>query len=201
MTTPTAGSSWCNRATADSPYRGGFRVTAVLPHQAPARAAGSDRTGTDTATGTGAGTGPDSGTGTGTGAGAAAPLESARLLADVRRAARRRSVAAPAAPLAAAAVFVPAALYLAWQLTTSVQPPSRFGELETGRSRAELARLLPPRPYPHPPDRARAAPRPPGSACEFYRSAGDLLGQVDPYRLCWAGDTLVAKDTVPASRM
>ncbi len=95
-------------------------------------------------------------------------------------------------------VFVPAALYLAWQLTTSVLPPSRFGELETGRPRAELARLLPARAYPYPPDHARSSPRPPGTACTFYRSGGDLLGPVDLYRLCWDGDTLVAKDTVPA---
>ncbi|MFF9978722.1 hypothetical protein [Streptomyces erythrochromogenes] len=77
-------------------------------------------------------------------------------------------------------------------------PPSRFGELETGRPRAELARLLPARAYPYPPDHARSSPRPPGTACTFYRSGGDLLGPVDLYRLCWDGDTLVAKDTVPA---
>ncbi|WP_405426978.1 sensor histidine kinase [Streptomyces erythrochromogenes] len=161
------------------PHQGGFRVTAVLPHQAPARTLGA-------------------GTGKGRGAGAGAPPESARRLAAVRRTARRRSAAALAAPLAAAAVFVPAALYLAWQLTTSVLPPSRFGELETGRPRAELARLLPARAYPYPPDHARSSPRPPGTACTFYRSGGDLLGPVDLYRLCWDGDTLVAKDTVPA---
>ncbi|MFD9078344.1 sensor histidine kinase [Streptomyces erythrochromogenes] len=176
------------------PHQGGFRVTAVLPHRAPARTPGP--AGGRAERGTGAGAGSGAGTATGTGA----PPESARRLADVRRTARRRSAAALAAPLAAAAVFVPAALYLAWQLTTSVLPPSRFGELETGRPRAELSRLLPSRAYPYPPDHARSTPRPPGTACTFYRSGGDLLGPVDLYRLCWDGDTLVAKDTVPAGR-
>ncbi|MFK0257112.1 hypothetical protein [Streptomyces sp. NPDC090445] len=95
---------------------------------------------------------------------------------------------------------MPAALYMAWQLTTSVLPPSRIDQLETGRPRAELARLLPARSFPHPPDHARSAPRPPGTVCGFYRSGRDVLDQVDLYRLCWDGDTLVAKDTLPADR-
>ncbi|MGI5488887.1 sensor histidine kinase [Microtetraspora malaysiensis] len=161
------------------PHQGGFRVTAVLPHQAPARLAtraAAPDTGRDTELG-------------------AAP-ESAQRLAEVRRTARRRSVVAFAAPVTAAAFFVPAAVYLAWQLTTGVLSPSRFDELETGRSRAELARLLPARAFPYPPDHARSAPRPPATHCEFYRSGRDLLDQVDLYRLCWFDDILVAKDTV-----
>ncbi|MEV7656518.1 hypothetical protein AB0O39_20355 [Streptomyces anulatus] len=79
-------------------------------------------------------------------------------------------------------------------------PPSRFDELTTGRPRAEIAPLLPDRAYPYPPDHARSAPRPPGSRCEFYRSGRDLLDEVDLYRLCWSGDTLLTKDTVPAGR-
>ncbi|MDT9690276.1 histidine kinase [Streptomyces sp. P9(2023)] len=156
------------------PYEGGFRVAAVLPHQAPAVSVPSERTRTG--------------------------AESAERLAVARRAARHRSVAAFAAPVAAAAFFVPAAVYLAWQLTTSVLPPSRFDELPPGRPRTELAPLLPAHAYPYPPDHARSAPRPPGSDCEFYRSGRDLLDQVDLYRLCWADGVLVAKDTVPASR-
>ncbi|MCD9899388.1 hypothetical protein LUR56_03360 [Streptomyces sp. MT29] len=66
--------------------------------------------------------------------------------------------------------------------------------------RAELAALLPDRAYPYPPDHARSGPRPPGARCEFYRSGRDLLDDVDLYRLCWSGDTLLTKDTVPASR-
>ncbi|MGQ4448306.1 DUF6243 family protein [Streptomyces griseus] len=174
------------------PYEDGFRVTAALPHQITARSSRSvpdphPHTDTDRDTDRDRDREPDT-----------AP-ESARRLADVRRAARRRSVAAAVAPVVAAAFFVPAAVYLAWQLTTSALPPSRFDELTTGRPRAELAALLPARPYPYPPDHARSAPRPPGTTCEFYRSGRDLLDEVDLYRLCWSGDTLAAKDTVPAS--
>ncbi|MFF4448820.1 sensor histidine kinase [Streptomyces sp. NPDC001502] len=165
------------------PHQGGFRVTAVLPHQAPARpltqAAATGRSGhTDHR---------------------AAP-ESAERLASVRRTARRRTVAAFAAPVTAAAFFVPAAVYLAWQLTTGVLPPSRFDALEPGRPRAELSRLLPASTFPYPPDHARSAPRPPGTNCQFYRSGRDLLDQVDLYRLCWSDGVLVAKDTLEANR-
>ncbi|MGA5064416.1 sensor histidine kinase [Streptomyces exfoliatus] len=186
------------------PHDGGFRVTAVLPHQAPAvpvtPATGpgmpADDASERTSENPSAVHANDLGTGTRTGTG----MESAKRLADARRAARGRSVVAFAAPVAAAAFFVPAAVYLAWQLTTSVLPPSRFDELEPGRPRAEFAGVLPARAFPYPPDHARSAPRPPGTHCEFYRSGRDLLDQVDLYRLCWAGDVLVAKDTVPANR-
>ncbi|MET8683260.1 hypothetical protein ABZV77_03520 [Streptomyces sp. NPDC004732] len=93
---------------------------------------------------------------------------------------------------------MPSACYLAWQLSTSVLPPSRFEELTTGRPRAELAPLLPARAYPYPSDQARSASRPPEARCEFYRSGRGLLNEVDLYRLCWSGDTLLTKDTVPA---
>ncbi|MFV8131138.1 sensor histidine kinase [Streptomyces syringium] len=164
------------------PHQGGFRVTAVLPHQAPARPA-------TRATAPGAGGHIDGG---------AAP-ESTERLAAVRRAARRRTVAAFAAPVTAAAFFVPAAAYLAWQLTTGVLPPSRFDALEPGRSRAELGPLLPARTFPYPPDHVRSAARPPGTDCGFYRSGRDLLDEVDLYRLCWSDDVLVAKDTLEAN--
>ncbi|MFE9661044.1 hypothetical protein [Streptomyces sp. NPDC005955] len=72
--------------------------------------------------------------------------------------------------------------------------------MTTGRPRAELAPLLPARAYPYPSDHARSASRPAGARCEFYRSGRDLLGQVDLYRLCWSGDTLLTKDTVPVTR-
>ncbi|GGY17898.1 hypothetical protein [Streptomyces djakartensis] len=104
------------------------------------------------------------------------------------------------APVVAAVFFLPSAFYLAWQLTSSVLPPSRFDELTIGRPRAELAPLLPARAYPYPSDHARSASRPPGARFEFYRSGSDLLNQVDLYRLCWSGNTLLTKDTVPASR-
>ncbi|WP_236576908.1 histidine kinase [Streptomyces sp. MBT55] len=159
------------------PHEGGFRVTADLPHQVTAHTRQR-----------GARPAPSP---------AALSPESAGRLAVVRGAARRRYAAAIAAPVVAAAFFVPAAVLLAWQLTTSALPPSRFDELIPGRSRAELTPLLPDRAYPYPPDHARSAPRPPGTTCEFYRSGRDLLDEVDLYRLCWSGERLVAKDTVP----
>ncbi|WP_254874961.1 MULTISPECIES: histidine kinase [unclassified Streptomyces] len=165
------------------PHEGGFRVTAELPHQVTSRPRPRPRPRPR-------GARPASSP-------AARSPESAGRLAVVRGAARRRYAAAIAAPVVAAAFFVPAAVLLAWQLTTSALPPSRFDELTPGRPRAELTPLLPDRAYPYPPDHARSAPRPPGTTCEFYRSGRDLLDEVDLYRLCWSGDRLVAKDTVP----
>ncbi|MFD4025609.1 sensor histidine kinase [Streptomyces sp. NPDC058576] len=210
------------------PHQGGFRVTAVLPHQVtarprqrgagtrmPVRAAAPGRRMSAEAAVPGKpawhrrhpgrsasrpGTAPHSTPYADTGTRDATTPESARRLEDVRGAARRRSAAAIAAPVVAAAFFVPAAFYLAWQLTTSALPPSRFDELTTGRPRAELAPLLPARAYPYPPDHVRSAPRPPGTTCEFYRSGRDLLDEVDLYRLCWSGTTLVTKDTVSTKR-
>ncbi|MFE7369895.1 sensor histidine kinase [Streptomyces anulatus] len=143
------------------------------------------------------GTAPDSGR---TASDEAVLPESAERLASVRSDARRRSALAFVAPVVAAVFFVPSAAYLAWQLTTSVLPPSRFDELTIGRPRTELVPLLPARAYPYPSDHARSAPRPQGARCEFYRSGRDLLDEVDLYRLCWSGDTLLTKDTVPAVR-
>ncbi|WP_241695184.1 hypothetical protein [Streptomyces sp. C] len=84
-------------------------------------------------------------------------------------------------------------------MTTGVLPPSRFAELEPGSSRTELARLLPARAFPYPPDHLRSAARPAGTDCEFYRSGRDLLAQVDLYRLCWSDGVLVSKDTLKAT--
>ncbi|MFF9017427.1 sensor histidine kinase [Streptomyces sp. NPDC014870] len=200
------------------PYEGGFRVIAVLPHQTTVGRPATPVPGPGKAPNPREAPGPVEAPGapawargrhTGSASASESALhpdtdnatpESAKRLAHVRSAARRRSVAAFVAPAAAAAFFVPAAVYLAWQLTTSVLPPSRFDELATGRPRAELASLLPARAFPYPSDHARTLPGPLGATCEFYRSGRDLLGEVDLYRLCWSGDTLVAKDTVPASR-
>ncbi|MER7519115.1 histidine kinase [Streptomyces sp. NPDC126499] len=165
------------------PHGAGFRVSAVLPHHTPARL----------------GTRPPAAAGSGSDRGLSATPESTERLAAVRRTARRRSVVAFAAPLTAAAFFVPAAAHLAWQLTTGVLPPSRFEQLEPGRPRAALADRLPDRSFPYPPDHVRSAPRPPTAThCAFYRSGRDLFGQVDFYRLCWSDDLLVSKDTLAA---
>ncbi|MCX4831870.1 histidine kinase [Streptomyces sp. NBC_01016] len=196
------------------PGAGGFQVTAVLPHQATVRP-GTPVPVPGTAPGTPVGTRrsalssgaaphpdttPDSDPypDTDTPPDTFVP-ESTKRLASVRRDARRRSAAALVAPVVAAAFFVPSAFFLAWQLTTSVLPPSRFDELAIGRPRAELAPLLPDRSYPYPSDHVRSMSRPPGTRCEFYRSSRDLLAQVDLYRLCWSGNSLLTKDTVSAS--
>ncbi|MEU5579203.1 histidine kinase [Streptomyces huasconensis] len=172
------------------PYEEGFEVTAVLPHHAPAQA-------------------PPPGTvdnGPPTPADRAAPAEemplpvpeSVRRQARIRRSARWRFAAALAVPAAVAAVFLPSAAYLAYQLTGSVLSPSRYEEMRVGAPRAELVRLLPRRPFPYAPDSLRAAPRPPGTTCDFYRSNGNVLDDVDLYRLCYSGGRLVAKDTLNA---
>ncbi|MFF2235100.1 sensor histidine kinase [Streptomyces anulatus] len=198
---------------------GGFHVTAVLPHRATTAArTGTPAPGPVAAPGRPAGIhGAASPTGTArrpdpgmapdpiragdpdTAPGEVLP-ESAERLASVRSDARRRSALAFVAPVVAAVFFVPSAVYLAWQLTTSVLPPSRYDELTPGVPRTELVPLLPARAYPYPPDHARSAPRPPGARCEFYRSGRDLLDEVDLYRLCWSGGTLLTKDTVSAGR-
>ncbi|WP_097866109.1 sensor histidine kinase [Streptomyces sp. rh34] len=185
------------------PDEGRFHVSAVLPHQATARTGmpgpmtvpgRPDRT-QEPASPSDAALNPGPNTAPGP-----VPPESAKRLASVRGEACRRSAVAVVAPVVAALFFVPSAVYLAWQLTTSVLPPSHFDELSVGRPRAELAPLLPARAYPYPPDHARSTSRPPGARCEYYRSGRDLLGDVDLYRLCWSGNTLSAKDTVPARR-
>ncbi|MEU5326192.1 hypothetical protein [Streptomyces parvus] len=79
---------------------------------------------------------------------------------------------------------MPAAVLLAWQLTVSALPPSRFDELTPGRLRAELTPLLPVPAHPYPPDHTRSAPRPPGATREFLPPGRGLLDEVDLYRLC-----------------
>ncbi|MFF3839875.1 sensor histidine kinase [Streptomyces sp. NPDC001930] len=173
------------------PFEDGFHVSATLPHRAtPPHDAGEHDAGKD-------GGGQQSGTGNSGGphTGGSAS-EAARRLAQVRRSTRLRLAAAFAIPAGAALFFVPAAVFLAYQLSTGVLAPSRYEELHVGGTRAELAELLPARPFPYPPDDARAAPRPPGTECVFYRSNGNLLAEVDLYRLCWSGLRLAAKDVL-----
>ncbi|MEU7280412.1 histidine kinase [Streptomyces sp. NPDC045431] len=161
------------------PYAGGFEVAATLPHRASAQAAPPDPDGPADRT-------PS----------ADAVPESVRRRARVRRIARWRFAAVFAFPAAAAAVFLPSAAYLAYQLTGSVLPPSRYEGLRVGTPRADLTPVLPARPFRYAPEAARSAPAPPGATCDFYRSNGNLLEEVDLYRLCYSGGRLVAKDTV-----
>ncbi|UKY54783.1 sensor histidine kinase [Streptomyces inhibens] len=176
------------------PYEGGFQVSAILPHHATEnptpRALPKDIT-RPLPTGGTQDTGPED-------TATCAVPESARRLAHLRRGIRWRFATVFAAPAVAAVFFLPTAAYLAYQLATSVLPPSRYEELRSGQSRTEIAHLLPPRPFPYPPDHVRFAPRPPGTICEFYRSNGNLLDQVDLYRLCYSGSRLVTKDTLKA---
>ncbi|MEU7579823.1 histidine kinase [Streptomyces sp. NPDC041068] len=155
------------------PFEGGFQVSATLPHRTTAlrpKPAAAEAAG--------------------------AEPESARRLARMKRSTRRRFATVFALPAAAALFFLPAAAYMAYLLATSVLPPSHYEELRVGSPRAEIAHLLPARPYPYPPEDARSAPQPPGTTCEFYRSNVNFLDQVDLYRLCFSGARLAAKDTL-----
>ncbi|MEU2512940.1 sensor histidine kinase [Streptomyces syringium] len=169
------------------PHEGGFEVAATLPHPASAPATSQGSHGL-------AGL-PDPADGT---VSTGAVPESVRRRARVRRIARWRFAAVFAVPAAVAAVFLPSAAYLAYQLTGSVLPPSRYEKVRVGAHRVELTHLLPARPFPYVPDTLRSALRPPGTSCDFYRSNGNLLAEVDLYRLCYSGGRLVAKDTLDA---
>ncbi|WP_158820876.1 MULTISPECIES: hypothetical protein [unclassified Streptomyces] len=72
-----------------------------------------------------------------------------------------------------------------------------YAALRPGQDRGEVARLLPEQPFRYVPDAVRALPAPPGTDCAHYRSNGNLLDQVDLYRLCYEGSHLVAKDALP----
>ncbi|MFB6821455.1 sensor histidine kinase [Streptomyces virginiae] len=123
--------------------------------------------------------------------------ESALRLTAARRSTRRRFVAAFAAPIGLGLVTLFSGAYLAQQLTACVLRPVDFAALRPGQDRSEAARLLPERQFRYLPDAVRALPVPPGTDCAYYRSNGNLLDQVDLYRLCYEGSRLVAKDVLP----
>ncbi|WP_405435393.1 hypothetical protein OG373_02135 [Streptomyces avidinii] len=123
--------------------------------------------------------------------------EAERQLAVARRSARRRCVAAFAAPVGFGIVTLASCAYLAHQLTACVLRPADFAAVRVGQERGELARLLPEQQFRYVPDAVRALPVPPGTVCAYYRSNGNLLDQVDVYRLCYAGSRLAAKDVLP----
>ncbi|WP_314247200.1 hypothetical protein [Streptomyces sp. DSM 40907] len=87
--------------------------------------------------------------------------------------------------------------YLAHQLTTCVLRPADFAAVRVGQDLGEVVRLLPEQQFRYVPDAVRALRVPPGTVCAYYRSNGNLLDQVDVYRLCYAGSRLVAKDVLP----
>ncbi|MFF3090381.1 sensor histidine kinase [Streptomyces nojiriensis] len=160
-----------------APRAGGFEVRATLPDQVnPERARSTGEPGE-----------PGEQTGS----------ESARRLAVVRRGARYRFVAAFAAPVGFGLVTLASCAYLAHQLTTCVLRPADFAAVRVGEDAGEVARFLPERQFRYVPDAVRALPVPPGTVCAYYRSNGNLLDQVDVYRLCYAGSRLAAKDVLP----
>ncbi|MFJ3965565.1 sensor histidine kinase [Streptomyces sp. NPDC090036] len=156
-----------------APREGGFEVRATLPDQVdperPRPAEGPRETGS----------------------------ESARRLVAARRSARLRFVAAFAAPVGFALPALASGAYLAHQLTSCVLGPVDFAALRPGQDRSEVAPRLPDRQFRYVPDAVRARPAPPDTVCEYYRSNGNLLEQVDVYRLCYTGSLLTAKDVLP----
>lgn len=131
--------------------------------------------------------------------GAEPDSESVRQLTAARRRARLRFAAAFALPGGFGLVALGSAAYAVFQLATCVLRPADFADLQVGRPRAEFAHHLPARQFPYVSEATKSLPRPAGAVCEFYRSNGSLLDQADVYRLCYAGDRLVAKDVVPGS--
>ncbi|MFI6978869.1 sensor histidine kinase [Embleya sp. NPDC050154] len=125
--------------------------------------------------------------------------DSVRELAAARRSARFRFAAAFALPAGVGLVMVASAAYLALRLSGCVLAPADYAALRVGGERAELANSLPLRQFPFVPDEMRTLPRPAGAVCEFYRSNGNLLEQVDVYRLCFSGSRLISKDVLPAN--
>lgn len=98
-----------------------------------------------------------------------------------------------------ALLAVGSAAYAAFQLATCVLRPADFADLRIGQGRTEFAHTLPARQFPYVSDSVKSRPRPTGTVCEFYRSNGSLLDQVDVYRLCYDGSRLVTKDVIPGT--
>ncbi|GAA4674651.1 sensor histidine kinase [Phytohabitans rumicis] len=115
----------------------------------------------------------------------------------VQRQARRGLITAIAVPAALGAALGATAIgYYVYATTGSVLTPREYATLSVGTDRAAAERVLPRRQMLDPPSRAE----PPGSDCHYYRSHGDILRAADAYRLCFAGDRLVAKDVIPIRR-
>ncbi|MER6450087.1 sensor histidine kinase [Streptomyces venezuelae] len=166
-----------------APREGGFEVLATLPDQVnPEHARGAGEPGQ-----------PGQAEEPGEHAGSA----SARRLAVARRGARYRFVAAFAAPIGFGLVTIASCAYLAHQLTTCVLRPADFAAVRVGQDVAEVTPFLPEQQFRYVPDALRALPAPPGTVCAYYRSNGNLLDQVDVYRLCYEGSRLAAKDVLP----
>ncbi|GLW06326.1 hypothetical protein Misp01_14560 [Microtetraspora sp. NBRC 13810] len=95
-------------------------------------------------------------------------------------------------PLVAFAVL--AAALKGWDVflvSRSVLDPADFARLRPGQDRAQIARLLPARELPDPPE--HASPPAPGTTCEYYAATANPLGNRygDAYTLCFRGPTLL----------
>ncbi|MFJ4686119.1 sensor histidine kinase [Streptomyces sp. NPDC088789] len=201
-----------------APYEGGFRVRAWMPDRAPGRVPGRvpDRV-PDHRPGQRVGgvhpaghpvnhpvNHPASPTADRAPAPTAdrAPAPTADRLSVSEPAVRARRKAAHALWVAACAgvVLVGGAFgWYAYTETHSVLRPDTYTQLRLGTAASDIEPLLPDRSVADPPaDRAPAPP--PGAACHYYRSSGELLVSVDHFRLCYDDtDRLIAKDVVPGA--
>lgn len=156
----------------DGGHDGGFEVVARLPHTAGAVLDSDPATELESS-------------------------ESARHLAHARRRVRRGLVVAVAVPLGVAVgltlLLGSAYVYVGYN---SVLRPADFERLRIGQERDDIAPVLPRfQMVDAPSERGPAPPR--GATCEYYRPHG-APGVTYAYRLCFAGDRLVAKDAIPS---
>jgi hypothetical protein len=146
---------------------GGFHLHARLPHIGPVR----ERTTENRAL-----------------------TESARQLAQRRRWLRRDLVTVVVAPAALVALIGAIMVaYYVYATVNSVLDPADFQRLRIGESRAAMEEILPRRTMLGGTSADEPA-IPAGATCRRYRSDADLLRTGEFYRLCFAGDRLVAKD-------
>ncbi|MFI8437689.1 sensor histidine kinase [Streptomyces sp. NPDC079020] len=160
--------------------RGGFRVVAELPAQAPGRPAAD--AGGGTGSGSWSGTVPE-------------PVPSAVELERAGRQVRRllaQTVRAPLAVVAGALVLVVPASVAGSSF--AVLDGERYARLTVGGPRAEMSERLPALPRGEPPSGAGGAPA--GADCVYYSTA---LMSSDAYRLCFTGGRLSSKAVVGPS--
>ncbi|WP_143261908.1 sensor histidine kinase [Allokutzneria sp. NRRL B-24872] len=125
------------------------------------------------------------------------PISSSTL--DQARARVRRSLihAATVAGVTVVGATGVVLAFLFYDATTSVLRPNDFERLVVGQTLEEVQSVLPGRTRVETPP-SYAPPAPPGAECRFYGTHGNPFdGQrLDLYRVCFAGNRLVAKDFV-----
>ncbi|WP_308198520.1 sensor histidine kinase [Actinomadura terrae] len=165
---------------------GGFEVVAEMPEAPTAPAAPHDPAGSTTD-----GDGPASEGGRGEWA-----SESARHLARERRQVRRGLVTAIAVP--AGLIMVLSTVMVGYYVRatyTSELRPADYDALRVGDPQARVERVLPEREAMGVSEVRERVPEPVGADCRYYRPNTNLLGLAHVYRLCFAGGTLIGKDT------